>query len=248
MISSLALCLPGQRRALSALAEEPASRALRKQTPEERAAIEEGLRLVTKGKAPVLLRLVFHDAGTYDAATTRGGPNGSVRFELERPESKGLKRGIRVVKDVKDTILAKSKIDLSYADLVVVLGAWAVQVCGGPEIEVRLGREDAAKADPAGMIPDENLPVEGIKEAFSRMGLDTKDLVALSGSHALGGKGYGDPLTFDSVYYKTLLEKPWLSDDPMMQMVGIPSDHVLPGKKTSVILFSCFMLLQAIFC
>lgn len=25
----------------------------------------------------------------------------------------------------------------------------------------------------------------------------------------LGSKGYGDPLTFDNTYYKTLLQKPW---------------------------------------
>ncbi len=42
-------------------------------------------------QAPVLLRLVFHDAGTYAAATGDGGANGSLRFELDRPENRGLK-------------------------------------------------------------------------------------------------------------------------------------------------------------
>jgi len=211
-----------------------AGSSLRRQTAEERAAIERGLSQVTKGKAPVLLRLVFHDAGTFDAAAKTGGPNGSIQFELDRPESRGLKRGWNVVKDLRERIRSQSGLDVSYADLVVICGAWAVQVCGGPRMEVQLGRRDADAADAPGMIPDENLPVSGIKAAFGRMGLTTRDLVALSGSHALGGKGFGDPLTFDNVYYTTLLEKPWTdTKDEMKQMIGIPSDRVLPDDPES---------------
>lgn len=29
----------------------------------------------------------------------------------------------------------------------------------------------------------------------------------LSGAHTIGGKGFGDPVTFDNTYFKTLLEK-----------------------------------------
>ena len=32
----------------------------------------------------------------------------------------------------------------------------------------------------------------------------------------LGGKGFGEPLTFDAAYYKTLLQKPWA--DPKAEM------------------------------
>jgi len=42
-------------------------------------------------QAPVLLRLVFHDAGTYAATAGDGGANGSLRYELDRPENRGLK-------------------------------------------------------------------------------------------------------------------------------------------------------------
>ena len=46
----------------------------------------------------------------------------------------------------------------------------------------------------------------------------------------LGSKGFGDPLTFDNAYYKALLKKPWAAPnaDSMAQMIGLPSDHVLP--------------------
>lgn len=55
---------------------------------------------VTKVKAPVLLRQVFHDSGTYNIADSSGGPNASVQFELDRPENRGLKRGWSTVEEV----------------------------------------------------------------------------------------------------------------------------------------------------
>lgn len=39
----------------------------------------------------------------------------------------------------------------------------------------------------------------------------TQELVALSGAHTLGSKGFGSPIVFDNSYYKVLLEKPWMS-------------------------------------
>lgn len=44
-------------------------------------------------QAPVMLRLVFHDAATFDQRAGDGGADASVAFELDRPENKGLKRG-----------------------------------------------------------------------------------------------------------------------------------------------------------
>lgn len=44
-------------------------------------------------QAPVMLRLVFHDAATFDERAGDGGADASVVFELDRPENKGLKRG-----------------------------------------------------------------------------------------------------------------------------------------------------------
>lgn len=44
-------------------------------------------------QAPVIVRLVFHDAGSYSAAAGDGGLNASIQFELDRPDNFGLKRG-----------------------------------------------------------------------------------------------------------------------------------------------------------
>jgi L-ascorbate peroxidase len=44
-----------------------------------------------------------------------------------------------------------------------------------------------------------------------------------------GSKGFGDPVTFDNAYYTALQKKPWLNpNDSMADMIGLPSDHVLP--------------------
>lgn len=44
----------------------------------------------------------------------------------------------------------------------------------------------------------------------------------------LGSKGYGDPLTFDPIYFSELLRKPWLDkSNNMADMIGIPSDHAI---------------------
>lgn len=63
---------------------------------------------VNKAKAPLFLRLLFHDAGTYSIADRDGGPNASIQFELERAENAGLKRGWSNVAQVR-RVLSNAK-------------------------------------------------------------------------------------------------------------------------------------------
>jgi hypothetical protein len=52
-----------------------------------RAAVQTALRsTVPASKAPAVLRLAFHDAGTYSVSSRDGGANGSLVYELDRPE------------------------------------------------------------------------------------------------------------------------------------------------------------------
>ncbi|KAJ0262891.1 putative L-ascorbate peroxidase 6 [Hirschfeldia incana] len=183
-------------------------------------------KMVTKGKAAGVLRLVFHDAGTFELDDNTGGINGSIVYELERPENAGLKRSLKVLEK------AKIKIDeiqpVSWADMIAVAGSEAVSMCGGPTIPVVLGRLDSKQPDPEDKLPPESLNASGLKECFQRKGFSTQELVALSGAHTIGSKGFGDPFTFDNAYYKILLEKPWRSTtSKMTSMVGLPSDHAL---------------------
>lgn len=81
--------------------------------------------------------------------------------------------------------------------------------------------------DPEGKLPQESLDASGLKKCFLQKGFSTQELVALSGAHTLGSKGFGNPTIFDNAYFKILLEKPWSSPGGMSTMIGLPSDRAL---------------------
>ncbi|WCJ30296.1 ascorbate peroxidase 6 [Euphorbia peplus] len=183
-------------------------------------------KVVSKAKAAGVLRLVFHDAGTFEIDDNSGGMNGSIIFELDRPENAGLKKSLKIVEKAKKEVDAIKPV--SWADMIAVAGAEAVSICGGPIIPVELGRLDSVAPDPEGKLPEETLNASGLKQCFQRKGLSTQELVALSGAHTLGSKGFGSPTVFDNSYYKILLEKPWMSSSAgMTSMIGLPSDRAL---------------------
>mmetsp|Transcript_17640 Transcript_17640/g.49309 ORF Transcript_17640/g.49309 Transcript_17640/m.49309 type:complete len:326 (+) Transcript_17640:78-1055(+) len=197
---------------------------------EAKQAVEKALEAsVPKGKAPAVLRVVFHDAGTYDIHSKDGGANGSVRYELDRPENKGLKRGVNCITDAMSRIKGTPAAgQVSYADMIALAGAHAVALTGGPTISVPIGRVDAGTADPENRLPSELATITELKTNFASKGFSVQEFVALCGSHTIGNKGFGEPLAFDNTYYKTLLRKPW--NDPSVEMgsmIGLPSDHVL---------------------
>ncbi|WRX33078.1 hem peroxidase - like 10 [Theobroma cacao] len=142
---------------------------------------EEISKVVTKGKAAGVLRLVFHDAGTFEMAENSGGMNGSIVYELERPENAGLKKSLKAFSQffsflIQTKVLEKAKKEVdaiqpvSWADMIAVGGAEAVSVCGGPKIPVALGRLDSAEPDPEGKLPQESLDASGLKQSFQRKG------------------------------------------------------------------------------
>ena len=91
----------------------------------------------------MVLRLVFHDSGTYNAAAQNGGANASIQHELDRPENFGLKRGWKVIQTAMSNIQGTPAEGLvSYADMVALVGAYAVAMCGGPTISIPIGGPD----------------------------------------------------------------------------------------------------------
>ncbi|XP_002960262.2 putative L-ascorbate peroxidase 6 [Selaginella moellendorffii] len=192
--------------------------------------IREALRkVVSKQKAPGLLRLVFHDAGTF-SASKGGGMNGSIIYELERPENAGLERSIKVLNKARGEL--EGSLHVSWADLIAVAGSEAIVICGGPFIPVKLGRLDSSVADIQGELPSEDLNAVALKKIFQSKGFSTQEMVALSGAHTLGSKGFGNPTVFDNSYYDVLLKMPWSDpDNKMASMIGLPSDRVLVSDK-----------------
>uniref|UniRef100_A0A0A9FHX4 APX3 n=1 Tax=Arundo donax TaxID=35708 RepID=A0A0A9FHX4_ARUDO len=79
-----------------------------------------------------------HDAGTYDAKTKTGGPNGSIRFPEEY--SHAANAGLKIAIDLLEPIKQKHP-KITYADLYQLAGVVAVEVTGGPSIDFVPGRK-----------------------------------------------------------------------------------------------------------
>lgn len=169
--------------------------------------------IASRNCAPIMLRLAWHDAGTYDAKTKTGGPNGSIRNEEEysHGSNNGLKKAIDFCEEVK---VKRPKI--TYADLYQLAGVVAVEVTGGPTIGFVPGRRDSNICPREGRLPDASQGVPHLRDIFYRMGLSDKDIVALSGGHTLGrahpersgfdGPWTEEPLKFDNSYFVELLK------------------------------------------
>ncbi|MQL70687.1 hypothetical protein Taro_003004 [Colocasia esculenta] len=159
----------------------------------------------SKGCAPIMLRLAWHDAGTYDKKTKTGGPNGSIRNEEEYKHSANA--GLKIAIDLCEPVKQKHP-KITYADLYQLAGVVAVEVTGGPTIDFVPGRKDSLISPEEGRLPDAKQGASHLRKVFYRMGLSDKDIVALSGGHTLGrahrersgfdGPWTRDPLKFDN--------------------------------------------------
>ncbi|TVU29720.1 hypothetical protein EJB05_21302 [Eragrostis curvula] len=195
--------------------------------------------LKTTYSHPIMVRLGWHDSGTYDKNIKEwpqcGGADGSLRFdaELKHGANAGLINALKLIQPIKDKYPG-----ITYADLFQLASATAIEEAGGPKIPMKYGRVDVtapAQCPPEGRLPDASPrdPAEHLREVFYRMGLDDKDIVALSGAHTLGrsrpdrsgwGKpetkytkdGPGEPggqswtvewLKFDNSYFKDIKER-----------------------------------------
>lgn len=147
-----------------------------------------------------LNRLAWHDSGSFSAEAKDqpwpkpGGATGSIRFKPEL--GYGANNGL----DIALNLLQPLKIEfpeLGWADLIQLASAVAIEHAGGPHIPLRLGRLDAQGPDdctPDGRLPaaaapfpDKSpSPADHLRRVFYRMGLEDKDIVALSGAHTLG--------------------------------------------------------------
>ncbi|KAG6385874.1 hypothetical protein SASPL_154757 [Salvia splendens] len=196
----------------------------------------------SKNCAPIMLRLAWHDAGTYDAKTKCGGPNASIRnqAELNHAANAGLNIAIQLCEEVK----AKNP-RISYADLYQLAGVVAVEVTGGPTIDFVPGRKDSMASPEEGRLPDAKQGASHLRKVFNRMGLSDQDIVALSGGHTLGrahrersgfeGPWTRDPLKFDNSYFVELLK------GDSKGLLKLPTDNVLvedPEFRKYVILYA----------
>ncbi|WCJ32654.1 ascorbate peroxidase 3 [Euphorbia peplus] len=182
----------------------------------------------SKNCAPLMLRLAWHDAGTYDSKTKTGGANGSIRHREEY--SHAANNGLKIAIDICEEIKAEHP-KITYADLYQLAGIVAVEITGGPTINFVPGRKDSPMSPEEGRLPDANKDASHLRDVFYRMGLSDKDIVALSGGHTLGkahkersgfeGAWTKDPLKFDNSYFKELLR------GDSEGLLKLPTDKVL---------------------
>lgn len=168
--------------------------------------------IAEKNCAPLMLRLAWHDAGTYDVQTKTGGANGSIRNEREYTHDANA--GLKIAVDFCEHIKSKYP-NVTYADIYQLAGVVAVEITGGPTIEFVPGRKDSLASPPEGRLPDAKKGPQHLRDIFYRMGLSDKDIVALSGAHTLGrahpersgfeGAWTHQPLKFDNSYFLELL-------------------------------------------
>jgi len=149
---------------------------------------------------PIMVRLAWHDSGTYDKDIPTsewpkcGGANGSIRFspEIEHGANAGLTTAVKILEPVK-----KKFPEVGWADLMQMASAVAIEVAGGPKIDMVYGRKDATGPEdcaPEGNLPGAAAPFDDgsatpqdhLRKVFYRMGFDDQGIVALSGAHTLG--------------------------------------------------------------
>nr|BAC05484.2 ascorbate peroxidase [Euglena gracilis] len=173
-----------------------------------------------KGCAPILIRLAWHDAGTYDQQSNTGGPRAVMRFPGGEAEH-GSNNGLDIARGLLQPIVDKYSW-VSTADLWAFASVVATEVSGGPKIPFRPGRRDAVTAKEAverGRLPDATQTTNHLRDVFYRMGMTDEEIVALSGAHTMGrchaersgfeGPWTDNPLVFDNSYFKLLLERKW---------------------------------------
>ncbi|CAL9769761.1 unnamed protein product [Musa acuminata subsp. burmannicoides] len=147
-----------------------------------------------------LLRLHFHDCfvnATDVVDDHKQGCDGSVLLDdtssftgekTAAPNNNSL-RGFDVIDNIKSQVEAVCKQVVSCADILAVAARESVAALGGPLWTVQLGRRDATTAslDAANTeIPSPKSDLDDLISAYSKKGLGTTDMVALSGAHTIG--------------------------------------------------------------
>jgi cytochrome c peroxidase len=172
---------------------------------------------------PTFVRLAWHASGTYCKADKTGGSNGS-HMRMAPENAWGCNAGLAGSRDLLAPVAKKH--GMSVADVWTLAGATAVEQMGGPTIQWKAGRTDSDKPTtvPDGRLPDADnggasKDCAHIRKIFGRMGFNDREMVALSGAHALGrchtnASGYTGPwtfaeTTFSNEYFRLLVEEKW---------------------------------------
>ncbi|KAF2122471.1 heme peroxidase [Lophiotrema nucula] len=182
--------------------------------------------------ARAAIRFGFHDAGSWDKDSPNGGADGSLMMdfgEQDRTENNGLQSVRTLLRGIQ------AKYNVGYADLAQFAHNHATISCPkGPRVRTFVGRKDATKAAPTGLLPDTNDSPDNLIALFERKGFSAHDLAALVGAHASAKQRFVDPSkagfpldttpgVWDVEFYNDTLQDP--KDRP--NIFVLPSDKAL---------------------
>ncbi|KAJ1691801.1 hypothetical protein LUZ63_015956 [Rhynchospora breviuscula] len=144
------------------------------------------------GLAAGLLRLHFHDCFVQgcDASVLLDG-SASGPGEKQAPPNLTLRpAAFKAINEIRALIDKACGRVVSCADVVALTARDSVSLSGGPNYKVPLGRRDglnfASRDDTLANLPPPSSNVTKLLSALNGLGLDTNDLVALSGGHTIG--------------------------------------------------------------
>ncbi|KAL4303030.1 hypothetical protein GQ457_10G015590 [Hibiscus cannabinus] len=134
---------------------------------------------------PKILRLHFHDCfvNGCDASLLL---NGTESEQMAPPNLST--EGYAVIDDIKTALEKACPRVVSCADILALSAQVSVSLGGGPKWKVPLGRRDSLSAhrEGTGGLPSPHDSLANIATRFKSLGLDSTDLVALSGAHTFG--------------------------------------------------------------
>ncbi|KAJ4397961.1 hypothetical protein N0V91_010544 [Didymella pomorum] len=183
--------------------------------------------------ARAAVRFGFHDAGSWDMTSPNGGADGSLLMDFGE-EARGENNGLQNIRQILKGVQNKYKV--GNADLVQYAHNHATISCPkGPRIRTFVGRKDATKAAPTGLLPDVRAEADSLISLFQSKGFSAHDLAALVGAHATGKQRFVDPTNagkpldttpgvWDVEFYNDTLNQ---DTKPNNKIFVLPSDKVL---------------------
>ncbi|CAM0880313.1 unnamed protein product [Alopecurus aequalis] len=137
-----------------------------------------------------ILRLFFHDCFVNGCdASILLDDTANFTGEKNAGPNAGSLRGYEVIDAIKTQVEASCKATVSCADIVALAARDAVNLLGGPNWTVQLGRRDGLSANQNAAnanLPPPDATLADLLTRFSAKGLDARDLTALSGAHTVG--------------------------------------------------------------
>ncbi|KAK7331263.1 hypothetical protein VNO77_25483 [Canavalia gladiata] len=137
-----------------------------------------------------LIRLHFHDCFVQgcDASILLNDTASIVSEQSAGPNNNSI-RGLDVVNQIKTAVENACPGIVSCADILALAAEISSDLANGPTWQVLLGRRDSLTANQT--LANQNLPpptftLDQLKSSFANQGLNTTDLVALSGAHTIG--------------------------------------------------------------